>query len=675
MATTTTDTTQPEPQAALSHLVKRLLKQEGGAVGVERVTLRISDYVDVSAQEAASLIEEGTEQGVYSLGRGTDGERQITGVSPVGSEPEQIAAAFDDQPAGSVDFTRLPEVSEPIATALEDAGYGSFRDLADADPATVATEVEQTIDAHVEPADFTELQTAATGQITSDHITALKTADIETYRDLAAQNVEALVGPVDDELDDIVDPFDFSQITVISETQAEKLTDAGYETLRDLAGADPEDVADLAPTLTTAKAEKAIEVAVQKTVMFDEELAAEILEKAEARAAGLTENDAEAVVATAAKEIPMGIHLAERAAEQRKRRINSHGDLAARTREIDTVTEPVGDPRYRTDPDLGKHDDDAVYMSDLGQNAADPVNTGLHVLDDPDHPLVPKTETHSDAGAGALPVDDDGDVIPPAVPPEEHLQLPMDELVAKKLARGLKPVRIVGPRGCGKNYLLKYICHQTNRGYLSLDVDQATTPEDLFGPLTPTEDGVIVPRAGPIKQGLLTGATIVINEFPVMQAGAAMSLHQLLNEGTLLVKAHGELVEPHAEARIVITMNPPTREYRDSEPMNSATRGRFRGFKQTYPQSVDAEVETLYEQVNTDREVVSEEALTKIVQVAHQTRQNETWPTLSTRNLTIVCEHIADGASPKAALKNELWAVAEPNQYPEDAHDTLNDYL
>ena len=49
--------------------------------------------------------------------------------------------------------------------------------------------------------------------------------------------------------------------------------------------------------------------------------------------------------------------------------------------------------------------------------------------------------------------------------------------------------------------------------------------------------------------------------------------------------------------------------------------------------------------------------------------------TLSTRNLVIVCEHIEDGAAPKAAVKNEVWAVAEPNQYPGDTYETLDDYL
>jgi nitric oxide reductase NorQ protein len=109
--------------------------------------------------------------------------------------------------------------------------------------------------------------------------------------------------------------------------------------------------------------------------------------------------------------------------------------------------------------------------------------------------------------------------------------------------------------------------------------------------------------------------------------------------------------------------------------MNSATRGRFRAFEQPYIQDSEEEVDTLDRQVNTSKQVVDRATMRKLVQFAHQTRQNDSWPTLSTRNLTILCEHIEDGASPKAAVKNELWAVAEPNQYPEDSYETLNDYL
>jgi len=268
-------------------------------------------------------------------------------------------------------------------------------------------------------------------------------------------------------------------------------------------------------------------------------------------------------------------------------------------------TATVGRPLIDVRDKLTADDDDGVYVSDTGHNADSPVNTGLTVLEDVSYDMVPKAASEPDAGHSALPVDDSGEVIAPSIPLERDLQMPIDELLAKKLARNV-PVRIVGPRGSGKNYLTKYICHKTNRGYRSLDVDKATMPQDLFGPISPNEDGKLEPKNADVKQGLLNGDVIVINEFPVMQSGAAMALHQLLNENKIVIKSHGQTIEPHPEARIVVTMNPPTREYRDSEPLNSATRGRFRGFWQGYPDTVEAEVETLDKQLNTPRPVVDE---------------------------------------------------------------------
>ncbi|WP_440991475.1 AAA family ATPase [Haloarchaeobius baliensis] len=522
----------PEEQVILSHLVNRLLQREGGNIPVERVTLRVSDYADLSDQDAADLIDDGADAGIYTLNRSQSGSATIAGVSPQGPEPQVITDAFGElQHDTGADFRVISVVTDSINDALHDAGYD----------------------------DFTALASASTN-----------------------------------------------------------------------------DIAGLTGTLTESRAEN-------------------LLKEAQ-------------------RHVPIGHRLAQRAAAYYSQRSNPDTGLGeARVTDLSLVTESVGEPRFLAegwDPD----DERGMYVSNIGRNAGTPVPTGLHILDNPDHPSVPKAATHPDASYDALPIDEHGEVIPPAVPIDPRLQLPLDELIAKKLARGLVPVRVVGPRGSGKNYLLKYLCHKTNRGYQSIDVDRATEPEDLFGPLVPDGD-VIVPRNGAVKQGLLNGDTIVINEFPVMQAGAAIALHRLLNEGTLLVKSHGELVEPHPSARLVITMNPPTREYRDSEPMNSATRGRFRGFEQPYIQDVEEEVETLDRQVNSTDVVVDRPTLRKIVQFAHQTRQNESWPTLSTRNLTILCEHIEDGASPKAATKNELWAVAEPNQYPEDAYETLNDFL
>jgi nitric oxide reductase NorQ protein len=86
-------------------------------------------------------------------------------------------------------------------------------------------------------------------------------------------------------------------------------------------------------------------------------------------------------------------------------------------------------------------------VSGIGWDGRDPVPTGLHVLDAPDYPGVPKAASHLRAGDNVMP----GEVGPPAIPTEPRLRLPLDELLAKKLACGLVPVRPVGHRGSGKN--------------------------------------------------------------------------------------------------------------------------------------------------------------------------------------------------------------------------------
>jgi nitric oxide reductase NorQ protein len=73
MSSSESDSTvdRPEPLVVLSHLVHRLLKREGGSAPLERVTLRVSDYVDIGDQEAADLIDAGAAEGVFTLTGGS----------------------------------------------------------------------------------------------------------------------------------------------------------------------------------------------------------------------------------------------------------------------------------------------------------------------------------------------------------------------------------------------------------------------------------------------------------------------------------------------------------------------------------------------------------------------------------------------------------------------------
>jgi nitric oxide reductase NorQ protein len=493
-------------------------------------------------------------------------------------------------------------------------------------------------------------------EVDEDVEDALESSNYDSPEDLEDAAPEAVAESLNEQLEKSDTSPPIGAPSILSESEVSGLEDAGYETLRDVVLAEPSALADVSATMTEAKATSLQNAAQDKVTV-------------------LTADDGRDIIDEAEECIPVGTHLAREALDRHRKRCHD-GVPEARVTSVEAVTDTVGRPLADVRASIDPKDEKAQYVSDIGPNEPAPKKTGLLVLEDGGYEKIPRPETHPDAGPDALPVGPDNEVVPPAVPRDPELQMPVDEFVAKKLSRGLKPVREVGPRGSGKNYILKYICWATNRGYRSIDVDSATSPEDLFGPLSPDESGVIVPRSGPVKQGLLNGDVVVINEFPVMQAGAAISLHRLLNEGTLLIKSHGELIEPHPEARLVITMNPPTREYRDSEPMNSATRGRFRTVQVEYPSSVDDEVETLLSQTNGGgRQRVSEDTLRSVVKFAHRTRldENQSWPTLSTRNLTIITEHIDDGVSPIGATKNVLRAVANQNEYPEDAFEALPD--
>lgn len=118
-------------------------------------------------------------------------------------------------------------------------------------------------------------------------------------------------------------------------------------------------------------------------------------------------------------------------------------------------------------------------------------------------------------------------------------------------------------------------------------------------------------------------------------------------------------------------MNPPTVEYRDTEELNAALRGRFRTVRVPYISDVGREVDTLEQQVNSPRTVVDREVLQEVVEFAHRSRQNEGWPTLSTRNLTIVCEHSKHDIPPQGALRNVLRSVAGRRDNAGDAINSM----
>jgi nitric oxide reductase NorQ protein len=106
--------------------------------------------------------------------------------------------------------------------------------------------------------------------------------------------------------------------------------------------------------------------------------------------------------------------------------------------------------------------------------------------------------------------------------------------------------------------------------------------------------------------------------------------------------------------------------------MNAATRDRFQTIFFDYMDPQD-EIDFLDQKYNGTRQRVNRDGLRRMVEFANATRENETWPTLSTRKLEHAIDWYDQGASLRGALKHVVRASAEPHQNPADSFDTLED--
>jgi nitric oxide reductase NorQ protein len=445
-----------------------------------------------------------------------------------------------------------------------------------------------------------------------DGIYQLERGDDLTLR---ITNVEP-VGSPPDELDSIVgadvgtdaESADFTNLSVVTDSVGTSIHAAGFNSFGALHAANPDDLVDI-PTVTQSKAQLIIDQAGQH--------------------------------------IPVEDKLAVEALERYQNHLDEYNGQRAVVQDILDVSQDVGDPLA-----LG-----ATASSD------DTHYRGLLVLRDTGHPHLVR--------ANEFP-HHDGEPIPPKTKDVEHIGLNTLEATAQKLACGNMGLRLVGPHGCGKNYLLRYLHYKTNRVLVSIDADSSMIAQDMLGISTVNEDRVAVFRDGVLTKAMKHGYSIVINEGNVMPAGVMMSLQEILNQNVLTVKESGEEIVPHPAARVIITMNPPTREYRDSEPMNAATRDRFQTVYFDYLDE-DDEIGLLDQMANADRLRVERDDIRRMVEFADATRENETWPTVSTRKLEHAIDWVDEGASVRGALKHVAKAAAEPHQNPVDTHEKIED--
>src|SRR3990167_844694 len=149
----------------------------------------------------------------------------------------------------------------------------------------------------------------------------------------------------------------------------------------------------------------------------------------------------------------------------------------------------------------------------------------------------------------------------------EHLALAISENL---------PTLIIGETGTGKTSAVRYLAHLTQNELRRVNLNGATTPDDLVGKTLLNRDGTYW-IDGVLTEALRKGQWIVLDELNAASPEVLFVLQSLLDDDHYIVlheKDDKELVRPHPNFRLFATMNPPER-YAGTKELNRALMSRF----------------------------------------------------------------------------------------------------
>lgn len=134
---------------------------------------------------------------------------------------------------------------------------------------------------------------------------------------------------------------------------------------------------------------------------------------------------------------------------------------------------------------------------------------------------------------------------------------------------------VIGETGTGKTHCFREFCHQRKLPYMRVNLNDATTVEDLVGQFTPDTTGTGFKWTdGVLTKFVRYGGIFVCDEINASNAGILFILHALLDDERklVLVQKDGEVITAHPDFWFVATMNP---DYEGTKPLNPALKDRF----------------------------------------------------------------------------------------------------
>lgn len=136
-----------------------------------------------------------------------------------------------------------------------------------------------------------------------------------------------------------------------------------------------------------------------------------------------------------------------------------------------------------------------------------------------------------------------------------------------------KNIMIVGETGSGKTHFARFLAFKLGLPYKRLNLNGATTVEDLVGQIVPTEKGFQWVD-GWLSKFMRFGGLLVLDEINMAQSDILALLNSVLDdERTLtLTQKDGEVIKAHKHFFVISTMN---LNYEGTKPLNEALKDRF----------------------------------------------------------------------------------------------------
>lgn len=150
---------------------------------------------------------------------------------------------------------------------------------------------------------------------------------------------------------------------------------------------------------------------------------------------------------------------------------------------------------------------------------------------------------------------------------------------------GMPAMKLVGHKGTGKTTVVEQFHAALNYPLLKVTAHPRMEVSSLIGQFVPVPGGGFAFRNGPLTQAALSGASLMIDEYNLLDAGEAAGLNNILERGMFVIPETGDVIKPVDGFRVFASCNHNARElgFFGRNDQDSSNDDRFWTIEVGYP--------------------------------------------------------------------------------------------